>query len=730
MWNRYCRGPFLGAFVVVITVIIDGCSSEVEGTPLPETLPIPELPSVQVVFPSATPTPSPTPWPSPESVEASMSIPTPTPTPTPRRLNQASIDDLDPSLGETLGFDSRNLPQPLDIYAVARMLLPDADLSPPGPPTLDEVGDSRDFNIIDSSGVTSLSIAATLCIRTEHGDFYVQNEIGIPCSAFKEVAARFEDNILPTVVGEFAPEGIWEGDIGITLLHADIPGVGGYFDTADLYPLAINPRANGRNILYLNAKGDGPGNPKSPNYDRLVAHELQHAIHRMADPDEETWINEGLSRLAETFFGPSYEFDYFVGSCPPTNIATWPEKPGVASCNYAGAGLFMGYLRGLSPEEYMRDIVVQPGNGLRGIAEYLRSRCHRAPNEPLTPGYTDPTKCAEIGIENVLELFADWAQENYLQARLQGEATVAETSQVELENWEWAGELTQFAPTYFHLNLPPGQYQVEFHGSTITPLIPQYANESGGFWHAGGHDSAIHSVSRRFDLRDAKSADAVLTLLLRYDTEDSWDYAYTVVSTDDGATWTPVRSAGMSEPDKSSSRTTLGPGFTGDSGPAPYPEWVLEEFDLADFAGHEVTFRIIYVTDAAIVLDGVSLGGAWLPATNYSWHSGNTLLANKLMPVSTEMDAGGGWTGDGFFFSNNFVEQGYQVSLFISVSSDSDELSWTLTRAPEYRGTSVTAIDNTGDDFHEAVLMVMPTAPQTRQHAVVKVKISPLTEQS
>ena len=676
------------------------CNSE----PDPDTTPASTETTPTISAPSATPTPLATPTPTPTFTPRPTAIPRPT-------LSAPEIPELvrlsPQQTGQRLTFDVIPETTPLDIVALARQLLPDADLTPP-PVYQDSVGDAREFSVYDLSTNSHFSVTARLCVATENADFYVQEGLDIPCTAFDDATQRYENSVRPTIIDRFAGDPSEANELRITLLHANLPGFGGYFDSGDLEPLALNPHAGGRYTLYLNAAGNRPGNPIHAYYDSLVAHELQHAIHHLSDPNESTWINEGLSVLAEDAVAVIARANYFLTACPPTQVVAWPSTSGAAGCNYAGAGLIMRYLRDNYPDQdgTLRQFVAEPNNGLRGLETYLQ------------------TVGADV---SAVELLTDWGVANYLDGRSNlnpyphYEAQARATAAFD-ENGEISKPFTQFAAEYIELPIEPGIHTIEFQGDTVTSLLPHLDDTSGSFWHAGGEDSAVYSLSKTFDLRSVDVDDATLTLLLRHDTEEDWDFAYATASTDGGETWRVLRSPSMSDSSDIAVGQAFGPGFTGASGDGPLPGWILEKFDLSDFLGQQVLFRLLYLTDQSINLDGVSLGGAWLPAADYGWAAINHPVPASLASITTIDEAGGGWAPGGFFFSNNLVQQDYAVRL-MTVSPDGDA---TITAMQiDEQGRGALTFDNSDGGLAGAAIMIMPMAPQTRQPTQATLTIRP-----
>ena len=156
-----------------------------------------------------------------------------------------------------------------------------------------------------------------------------------------------------------------DNDPHITILHARLRGVAGYFSSADEYPASVHQLSNQREMMYMNtALRVGSG-----RYLAVLAHELQHAIHWNGDPSEETWVNEGLSEVAASVAGyrPSHQ-DVFVGS-PTVSLVNWPDQ---VATYYGAAFLFFDYL--VSHYGGIQDIgllVSEAEDGIAGIDAYL-----------------------------------------------------------------------------------------------------------------------------------------------------------------------------------------------------------------------------------------------------------------------------------------------------------------------------------------------------------------------
>ena len=100
------------------------------------------------------------------------------------------------------------------------------------------------------------------------------------------------------------------------------------------------PYSNQRMMLYMNLRHLPVG---GVDYLGTLAHELQHLLHWEGDPNDEGWVNEGLSEVAKGLAG--YEFRYigFFLTAPATPLTIWPAS-GSTLPSYGASTLFMEYL--------------------------------------------------------------------------------------------------------------------------------------------------------------------------------------------------------------------------------------------------------------------------------------------------------------------------------------------------------------------------------------------------
>ncbi len=158
-----------------------------------------------------------------------------------------------------------------------------------------------------------------------------------------------------------------------------------------------------------------------------------------------------------------------------------------------------------------------------------------------------------------------------------------------------------------------------------------YAGDN--FFYSGSGDDLDNVMYQEVKL---PSGADTMTAKARYDIEPDWDYAYAVVSTDDGASWKSLPT-NLSTGDDPNGQN-FGEGITGDSGGA----WVDLEADVSAYAGDTVLIGFRYWTDVAATYPGFSVDEVSIPG----------------QPVSGA-EADDGWTFDGFRVTTGSEEQSF-----------------------------------------------------------------------
>lgn len=150
--------------------------------------------------------------------------------------------------------------------------------------------------------------------------------------------------------------------IFILILDIADPIFIGYFDPA----VAAHPVPElRRDVIYLDERAVRRDSYLARG---TLSHEFQHLIHWGQDPDEESWINEGLSGYAEELIGyPEADpaaVPAFLAQ-PDVDFTNWPARAPPAY--YGSTYLLASFLAERFGQSFIRDLVAQPRNGRFGV---------------------------------------------------------------------------------------------------------------------------------------------------------------------------------------------------------------------------------------------------------------------------------------------------------------------------------------------------------------------------
>ena len=611
---------------------------------------------------------------------------TPDPTPTPEGNRGPGLQALtELPLEPATGFE----PAPdRDLYQLAK------ELSwPPGSPDVSRVvnpepvsfeqGRKESFWLIRFLSLEVYQAEFELRLVTDRAYWYIEEGIQVDQGDLERGARDFEQNIYPKLSETFGRErspGV-DNDPHLNIIHARLQGVGGYFSSSDEQPQEVYPYSNERESIYINIGYLPVG---SSEYLEVLAHELQHAIHWNSDPNEETWINEGLSELAVAVAGyKSSNTRRFLRSSN-VSLIHWPLDQKTIGAHYGAASLFMRYLaEHYGPVEDIRRLVTDPADGLAGIDSFLAGGGHGVTSE---------------------EVLRDWIVANILN---EGEGKygyqdldrLAEVDRAIDSYREFTRKIPQYAADYTKLRGFEQPLWLQFSGPVENVLIPAEVDQVGCWWSNSG-DSINSTLSRKVDLTGINSA--TLRYQLWYEVEEDWDYGYVQVSLNLGKSWKIL------ETPETSPRNPIGNGFgsgyTGES-----RGWVNQTVDLTPFVGSEVLLRFQYVTDDAV--NGIGLCIRYI----------------SIPEVKLEVDDAA-WQPAGFIRINNRVRQDYivQVILVGKENRDQSREESRVLQMPLDQANHGELIIKAPQDYARIVVAVMALAPGTVQRASYTLTLGPV----
>jgi hypothetical protein len=215
-------------------------------------------------------------------------------------------------------------------------------------------------------------------------------------------------------------------------------------------------------------------------------------------------------------------------------------------------------------------------------------------------------------------------------------------------------------------------------------------------WWSNRADESDSRLTRPFDLTGVDSA--TLNYWTWYFIEEGWDYAYLMVSTDGGATWTPLETPHTTTLDPHSN--AYGPGYSGQSG-----DWVQETVDLTPYAGQEILVRFEYITDDAVTKPGLIIDDVSVPEIGYAEDFEN---------------GDGGWNSEGWLRTDNTLRQDFLVQL-VQPRNPDGPVTRLVGPGDALQGEWEITV---GSEYGDAVIVVSGLAPVTTEPAVYRSTLS------
>jgi hypothetical protein len=438
------------------------------------------------------------------------------------------------------------------------------------------LGTTKVFNVSNTDTDENFTVTASLRYATAHVYFWVENGVPVDDDELRALVDRFESKTYPTDREFFGSE--WtpgvDGDPHLYMLYATGLGsqVAGYYSSVDEYSAVAHPHSNGHEMFYINADSTGLGEEYTS---AVLAHEFQHMIHWHLDRNEDSWINEGASELAVFLNGFDLGgFDFVYAQNTDVQFNYWPDMHEEDVTPHYGVGfLFLNYFLNRFGAEATQALVRAESNGLESIDQAL-----------ATLGIVDEVTGKTVRAEG---LFADFATALLLDDSSVGDGRFAfpnysqppQPNVTEVIDDCPTGvqdrDVRQFGIDYIAVRCT-GEYRLRFAGNSTVMALPATPALGDYYMWSNRADESDMQLTHAFDL--PASGPIALDFKLWFDIEDGWDFAYVEVSTDEGQTWTILRTP--SGTGYNPQGNNYGWGYTGLSGGGPVAEWVNESVDL------------------------------------------------------------------------------------------------------------------------------------------------------
>jgi hypothetical protein len=376
-----------------------------------------------------------------------------------------------------------------------------------------------------------------------------------------------------------------------------------------------------------------PGRPHL--YEGTFAHEWQHLLMYYTDPFEGNWVNEGLSDFAQTLVGyvdPRLTVNEKGGDShiycyqgfgtvqtpyntnprdcggPENSLNLWGEgNPNAVLADYGHAYSIMQYLYDRYGVEFMTKLHLDTRQGIASLQALLAEQgtdvyglLHDFQSATLLDKIvgdskrgivlgvpksrvTTPSLRSTVNLANPAAYATPGAAPNgadYVPLQ-KANGTVLKGSDLRSIKFEGASTLPSIPLTWTTVSNDP-----DSPGDPV--LFSGNANNTNA--------TAVTSVA-------VPATDPTLRFEAKYGAELGYDYGYVVVSTDGGATYTPI----------AGDKTVPGP-----AGPAlngTTDGFEPHSYDLSAYAGQTVLLGIQYISDGGVnegglLVDDITVGGA------------------------------------------------------------------------------------------------------------------------
>lgn len=613
---------------------------------------------------SLPPTPPTTEAPTRPPTETPTPVPSLTPVPSPEPTVESALDDTLPTAADEALYATlleTTVPDN-DRRALAAALgrIGPGEAGTASPAAAYEVGDHAMFWIDNRDNNTVLNIEAELMAVSDHATFWLDTEsvaagpggTALTADGWQATGAAFDAayEAVRAVFGTEDSPGI-DGDARLTVLNTDRVGqVGGYFSGADTVPAAVFPYSNQREMFVMSI--DGAAGIGSAYYLGTLAHEYFHMIQWNLDPNEDLWLNEGLAKLAQQIAGGR-------GDDNAADYLLRPDKSlwffGNERQDYGQAYLVADYLYERFGADFIGAVVADPANGFASLDGLLAGRA----GESFDAVYGDYLAALVVNDPALADGRYAFAQARFSQPQAAARLERGLTAVV--------GTVNPYGLDMIRIPDPGGR-TVTFEGEPVVRLVPADAASGSTAWWSNRREMAAPTLTRVVDLTGVDRA--TLTFQTWYSIEPGWDYAYVLVSTDGGITWTPLETSLST--DDNPHGANQGKGITGFSGGLTgVSQWVEASADLTSYAGQVIELRFLPVTDEGLTLPGLLLDDIAIPEIGF-------------FDDAETPDAG--WAAEGFVRSHNRVPQRWLV---LAITREGDDAPPEIRRLDVVDGRAV-----------------------------------------
>ncbi len=510
-----------------------------------------------------------------------------------------------------------------------------------------------------------------------------REEDRISTTQLTNLLTEFDTNIYPTVTGIFGPLGL-RGDPEDAhkvwvLIHnirdesyydpAQTSYVAGYFSASE------NSIEN-KNMFHIDSydweNRVGPDGARPYLYEGTFAHEFEHMVHFDQDPDEPSWVDEGLADLAGYLCGyghSSGHLAYYLVYHDTTALTFW----GGGLEDYGASYLFQLYLyEKYGGVAFVSALVQEQANGIEGIQNTLPTGVlfddvYEAWTiavylDDITLGSPYGFDTLDIGTEDTWRYSIRWVLDNFI------------SSGLTIPPGGWLGAAKPYTAEYYRFGTKKDDVPVLIYveGETTSGPGP-YSGEFS--WASGVGAWSWRSISQTFDLFGY--SDVTLDFYTYFEIEMDWDYGYVEVYDQDTEEWYTLNDPlvemyddygdlvpmldyiahAQDNPNTDDGREPTAyddagrwHAFSGDSG-----GWIPVSMNLTLFAGHVIDLYFTTWQDGAFTLQQMYVDNILITA------DGNPIYFDDVpdeipagWDTTPNFDGGGSWSISVAYAENNW----------------------------------------------------------------------------
>ncbi len=533
---------------------------------------------------------------------------------------------------------------------------------------------------------------------------------------------QFDTVIYPTntsIFGEPMPRGA-EGKKTWILIH-NIRDESYYDCNVNMYIIgyfsASEDYMNNKNMMHIDTfdwlNRTGPDAIYPFNYEGAFAHEFEHLIHFDLDPDEESWVDEGLASLAIYLCGYGHcsgHIAYYLMEHQITSLTFW----GKGLADYGASYLFSLYLyEHFSGIPFISALVKEQTDGIEGIEKTLTTFGYQETfnnifdNWTIT-NYVDDTEkmggkygynTLDIGTADTWGYSIEYGLRYWATNYGQGWDDPIKSPFTVDSNWFFNIEPHPYTAHYFRFN-NKSTAEISIDGDNYSG-IPSY---SGSYeWYSGAKAWAWRSISQTFSI---PASGATLNFFTYYEIEEDWDYGYVEIYDHDTGEWYTLEAPGITvnHVGHKQDNPFVPPGhepkdyeiagrwhaFTGYSN-----GWTPVSMSLCPFAGHTIDIHFRTWQDGSYTLQMMYVDDISIPEIGFF----------------DDVEAGeGGWSTDGWYRTDGKLKNGFSVTTI--------DTKWVPTaRYPE-------PVGNSGMNLHNIYQMMVDPDTQSGTDLVSSTRVN------